>query len=152
MDLKATGVRYDQLMMELRNEDPAFLINFLRMPPDMFDELLSRVGPRITKMHIRHRESLEPGMKLDLTLRDLASGNKYASMKVSWRVPHSTISLVVREVCNELTNKKMKYWHVQTLLGVGALYLTSYMEGLVLFDLILYVPSTLFQLNKDGSS
>ena len=39
---------YDQLTMELRNEDPASFTNFLLMPPDMFDELLDRVGPRIT--------------------------------------------------------------------------------------------------------
>ena len=42
---------YDQLMMELRNEDPASFTRFLRMPPGMFDELLDRVAPRITKMH-----------------------------------------------------------------------------------------------------
>ena len=93
---------YDQLMMELRNEDPASFTNFLRMPPDMFDELLDRVGPRITKMHTRYREPLEPGLKISLTLRHLASGNKYASMKFGWRVPHNTISLVAREVCNAI--------------------------------------------------
>ena len=80
------------------------------MPPDMFDELLDGVGPRITKMYTRYRKLLEPGLKLSLTLHNLASWNKYASMKFGWRVPH-------------------KYWLVQTLLMVGVLYLTSYMEG-----------------------
>ena len=42
---------YDQLMMELRNGDPASFTSFLRLPPDMFDELLDRVAQRITKMH-----------------------------------------------------------------------------------------------------
>ena len=52
MDRKATefGI-YDQLMVELRNEDPASFTNCLRMTPYMFEELLDRVGPRITKMH-----------------------------------------------------------------------------------------------------
>ena len=36
-------------MMELRNEDPASFTSFLRMPPDMIDELLDRVGPRINQ-------------------------------------------------------------------------------------------------------
>ena len=60
-DQKATefGI-YDQLMMELRNEDPASFTNFPRMPPDMFDELLDRVGPRITKMNTWYREYLCP--------------------------------------------------------------------------------------------
>ena len=55
--------RYDQLMVEIRNEDHASFINFLRMPPVMFDELLARVGPRITKQYTFYRAPLEPGMK-----------------------------------------------------------------------------------------
>jgi hypothetical protein len=98
---------YDQLMVELRNEDPETFTNFLRLPPDMFDELLDRVGPRITKMHTRYRAPLEPGLKISLTLRHLASGNKYSSMKFAWRVPHNTISLVVREVCSAIIDEYM---------------------------------------------
>jgi len=67
---------YDQLMDELRNEDEASFANFLRMHPAMFDELLARVGPRITKQHTFYRDPLEPGMRLALTLRHLASGSK----------------------------------------------------------------------------
>ena len=89
---------YDQPMMELRNEDPASFTSFLRLPPGMFDELLDRVAPRITKMYTRYREPVELDLKLSITLRHLASGNKYASRK-GWRVRHNTISIVVREVC-----------------------------------------------------
>ena len=67
---------YDQLMVELRNEDHASFTNFLRMPPEMFDELLAIVIPRITKQYTFYRDPLEPGMKLALTMRHLASGNK----------------------------------------------------------------------------
>ena len=49
---------YDQLMVELRNEDQRSFKNFLRMSPEMFDELLDRVGPRITKQDTRCRASL----------------------------------------------------------------------------------------------
>ena len=41
-------------------------------------------------------------MKLALTLRHLASGDKYASMKFGWRVPSNTQSLLVREVCQAI--------------------------------------------------
>ena len=103
MDLKATGVLYiyEQLMVKLRNEDHASFTNILRMPPDMYDELLRRVGPRITKTYTHYREPLEPaGLKLVLTLHHLANGNKYASMKFAWRVPHNTISVACPpEVC-----------------------------------------------------
>ena len=93
---------YDQLMVGLRNDDHAAFINFLRMPPAMFDELLTRVGPKITKQSTTCREPLEPCMKLALTLRHLACGNSYASMKFGWRVPHNTQSIIVREVCKAI--------------------------------------------------
>ena len=96
---------YDQLMVELRNEDPAAFHNFLRMPPAMFDELLERVGPRITKQYTFYRDPIEPGLKLALTLRHLASGNTYSSMKFGWRVPHNTQSLIVREVCQAIIDE-----------------------------------------------
>lgn len=83
---------FDQLMVELRNEDQASFTNFMRMPPAMFDELLNRVGPRIAKQYTRD-DVLEPGLKLALTLRHLASGNTYASMKFAWRVPHCSRSV-----------------------------------------------------------
>ena len=111
---------YDQLMVELRNEDHVSFTNFLRMPPAMFDELLPRVGPRITMQHTFYMDPLEPGTRLALTLRHLASGNKYASMKFGWRVPHNTLSLVVREVKPSLTNTWMRCWFAQVLLMVGA--------------------------------
>ena len=90
---------YDQLLEELRNEDHTSFKNFMRMQPKMFDELLAIVSPRITKKHTWYREPLEPGLKLAMTLRHLASGSKYSAMKYGWRVPHNTQSLIVREVC-----------------------------------------------------
>ena len=65
---------YDQLLVELHNEDQKAFKNFMRMPPEMFDELLTRVGPRISKQKTNYREALEPGLKLAITLRHLASG------------------------------------------------------------------------------
>ena len=82
-------------MVKLRNEDHASFTNFLRMPPDMYDELRRRVGPRITKTYMRYRGTLEPaGLKLALKLHRLAHGNKYDSMKFVWKVPDNTISVV----------------------------------------------------------
>ena len=89
---------YDQLLMELRREDQTAFKNFMRMPPEMFDEILARVGPRIEKQHTFFREPIDPGMKLAICLRHLASGSKYTNMRFGWRVPHNTISLIVREV------------------------------------------------------
>ena len=96
---------YDQLMVELRREDPSSFTNFMRMLPEMFDEILERVRGRSTKQHTFYRGPLEPGLKLAVTLRHLASGSKYADMKFGWRVPSNTISVFVREVCQAIVDK-----------------------------------------------
>ena len=96
---------YDRLMVELRNEDPRSFHNFMRMPPAMFDEILQRLTPRITKMTTNLRDPLEPGLKVALTLRHLASGAKYHDMQYAWRVPPNTISIVVREVCEAIVDE-----------------------------------------------
>ena len=71
----------------------------------MFDELLTRVGPGITKQYTNYREALDPGLKLSLTLRRLAFGTKYHSMSFGWRVPHNTISLPIPKVCQTITDE-----------------------------------------------
>ena len=77
---------YHRLMCGLRYEDTASYFNFLRVPPDMFDALQDRLG-----------QLIEPGLKLAMTMRHLASGDRYASMKFDLRVPHNTMYVCVRE-------------------------------------------------------
>ena len=60
-----------RLIYELRYNDPASYFNFLRVPPDMFDELLSRLGPLIVRQDTPYRKPLEPGLKLAMTMRHL---------------------------------------------------------------------------------
>jgi hypothetical protein len=86
-------------MVELRNEDPRAFQNFMRMPPAMFDEIVQRLTPALTKETTNWQPPLDPGLKVALTLRHLASGAKYRKMQYGWRVPYNTISLVLREVC-----------------------------------------------------
>jgi len=86
-------------MVELRNEDQASFKKFLCMPPLMFDKLLARFGTQLTTEQFSFRKPLEPGMKLAVTLRHLASRNSYSSMKFGWRDPYITISVMFREVC-----------------------------------------------------
>ena len=60
-------------------------------------ELLDWLGSQITKQDTRYQKALEPGLKLPMTLRHLAFGDKYASMKFDFTVPH--MSVCVRDVC-----------------------------------------------------
>jgi hypothetical protein len=50
----------------------------------------------------RGRGSIEPGEKLVVTLRFLATGMSYKSLQYSFRVAHNTISLFVPEVCQAI--------------------------------------------------
>ena len=103
---------YHQLMVELRNEDPRAFHHFMRMPPAMFDELVERLRPRLTKPSINFRPNLDAGLKVALTLRHLASGTTYRNMQYAWRVPHNSISNIVREVVQAIIEE-----YVDELLG-----------------------------------
>ena len=63
------------------------------------------MGPRINKHNANYKETLEPGLKLALILRHLASGTKYHSMFYGWRVPHNTISLLIPKVCQAIIDE-----------------------------------------------
>ena len=96
---------YEQLMQELRLEDEAAFTNFLRMEPAMFQELVDRVGPRIRRQETWYRKPLEPGLRIAITLRHLASGASYHDLMYSFRVAHNTISLIVAEVCQAIRDE-----------------------------------------------
>ena len=51
------------------------------------------------------RRPLEPGLKLAVTLRHMATGNSYKSLEYGFRVPHNTISLFVPEVCRAIIDE-----------------------------------------------
>ena len=88
---------YDTLMQELIRESPGDFKSFMRMEPDVFNELVQRVSPRITKSS-DGRPPLEPGLKMAITIRFLATGDSYHSLGFNFRVPHNTISLFVPQV------------------------------------------------------
>ena len=54
--------QYEALMAELCDEDPTSYRNFLRISPDMFNELLHVLGPRITKNDHWLRKSINLGL------------------------------------------------------------------------------------------
>ena len=65
---------------------------------------------------------------------------------------HSLFFLILGRLNNPFSPKKgcqKNTWHLS---HSESLYQGITKSYFVLFDLILYVPSTIFQLNKDGSS
>ena len=100
---RPTEGAYDNLMRQLERESQGDFKGFLRMEPQMFHELVHRVGPHIQKQQTG-RTPLAPGLKLAVTLRFLATGNSYHSLAYTFRVAHNTISLFVPEVCEAIVN------------------------------------------------
>ena len=92
-------------MVELRLEDPTAFNNFMRTPPEMYDEILTRIEHQLTKQHTSYREPLDPALELVVSLRHLASGAKYTELQYVWRIPPNTISIVVREVCQAICDE-----------------------------------------------
>ena len=92
-------------MKELAREDREAYKNFMRMEPQMFQEILDRVGPRIQRQNTFWRRPLPAGLKLAITLRHLASGDKYPSLQYLFRTPISSISKMVPEVCQAIIDE-----------------------------------------------
>ncbi|XP_062584031.1 putative nuclease HARBI1 [Saccostrea cucullata] len=93
--------QYETLMREIERECQGDFLNYMRMPPVMFYELLQRITPRIQKSEC-YRRPLEPGLKLAITIRYIVTGNSYKNLQYSFRVAHNTISMFIPEVCQAI--------------------------------------------------
>jgi hypothetical protein len=93
---------YDNLMRLLKLEDLHAFKNFLRVTPEMYTELVHRLSPRLQKHDTWYRDCLQVGLKVAITLRHLATGDSYHSLMYLFYVPHNTISLLVKAVCQAI--------------------------------------------------
>ncbi len=93
---------YEHLMVELETEDPASFVNMLRVQPAMFHELVQRLAPRIQRYDTNYRRSLPPGLRVAITLKYIATGDRYKMLMHGFRVPHHTVALIVRVVCEAI--------------------------------------------------
>ena len=94
--------QYTRLMPRLELDDPIAYRNFIRMPPELFQELEQRLGPTIQRERPGMRDPLSPGLKLVVTLRHLVSGDSYPTPQYAFRVARSTINKFVPEVCDAI--------------------------------------------------
>jgi hypothetical protein len=94
--------QYEKLMSELAMEDVLGFKNFLRIDPDLFNELLQRITPRIERKDTFFRKALEPGLRLALTLRYMATGDSYKSLEYGFRVSNNSISRIIPDTCEAI--------------------------------------------------
>ena len=74
----------------------------MRMSPESFDFLLSKVSPLINKQTTRLRQPISTAERLSLTIRYLASGDSQQSMSFSYRMGKATVSNIIQETCQAI--------------------------------------------------
>ena len=99
---------YHILLQQCRLRDVEYFKYLVRMEPEMFDEILARITPRIKKQDTNFKKAIEPGLKLAVTLRFLATGEAYKSLSTTFRVGTNTICLFVPEVCEAIIQEYLQ--------------------------------------------
>ncbi len=84
-------------MVELTVEDPVVFQNFVRCEPAMFQEMVERLTPIMSKLDTNYRKAPDPGLKVAITLQYMATED--SSKKYAFRVAYNTICLLIADVC-----------------------------------------------------
>ncbi|KAM6937853.1 uncharacterized protein FYW49_000093 [Xenentodon cancila] len=90
------------LQRELEMDDKTGFRELLRMTAEEFDFLLGKVEHLIRKRDTKMRLAISPRERLSLTLRFLATGETFQSLRFQYRIGTSTISQIVMETCTAL--------------------------------------------------
>ena len=83
---------YHNIMAELYATDIPGFTNFMRMTPEVFEMIKTRLEPRLARQATNYRAPISVGEKLALTIRYLATGESYTSLSCQIRVGRSTSS------------------------------------------------------------
>ena len=96
---------YHNIMDELYGTDISGFTNFMRMTPEFFEMIKTRLKPRLARRATNYRAPISVGEKLALTIRYLATGDSYTSLSCQFRVGRSTISKFLSEVCRAIQDE-----------------------------------------------
>ncbi|KAJ8959728.1 hypothetical protein NQ314_006152 [Rhamnusium bicolor] len=104
-------------------EDPESYRNHLRMSENQFEELYEKVKSKIEKQNTIMREALPSRLKLQITLRYLATGDTYGTLEALYRVPRCSIGRFVPEVCKAIWEVLEEYIKVSRTNLLNNIYL-----------------------------
>ena len=107
--------QYGRPMPRLRLDDPMAYRNFIRMPPELYQELEQRIIAEFQRDRTLVRDPVSPGVKLAVTLSHLATGDSYTDLQYAFRVASSTIKKFVPEVCDAITPRGLVAGRVHLL-------------------------------------
>ena len=96
---------YHNIMADLYATDIPGFTNYMRMTPEFFEMMKTRLEPRLARQATNYRAPISVGEKLALTIRYLATGESYTSLSCQFRVGRSTISKFLPEVCRAIQDE-----------------------------------------------
>ena len=100
---RQTKGQYHQLLKrELSINDRQSFINYLRMPVDLFNEIVHKVTPLIQTQTTNWRDPLPTALKVAITLRHLATGDSYPSLSFNFRCGKTSITRIIPQVCRAI--------------------------------------------------
>jgi hypothetical protein len=92
------------LFRELSSKDPQEYRKHMRTSIEKFDELLRLVESYISKTDTVIKAAVPARLKLEVTLRFLASGDPFSSLALLFRIPPCTISRFLPETLPSIIN------------------------------------------------
>ena len=92
-------------MAELYATDIPGFTNYMRMTPEFFEMIKTRLEPCVARQATNYRAPISVGEKLALTIRYLATGESYTSLSCQFRVGRSTNSKFLPEVCRAIQDE-----------------------------------------------
>ena len=96
---------YHNIMAELYATDIPGFTNYMRMTPEFFEMIKTRLEPRLVRQATNYRAPISVGEKVALIIRYLATGESYTSLSCQFRVGRSTISKFLPEVCRAIQDE-----------------------------------------------
>nr|CAH7717719.1 unnamed protein product [Callosobruchus chinensis] len=83
-------------------DDEGLFRNFTRMRQEDFIYLLRKISPIVKKSDTNFREAIPPPVRLLVTLRYLATGDSYPSLRFLFQISQLSSSPINLEVCRAL--------------------------------------------------
>jgi hypothetical protein len=76
--------------------------NFFRIDERCFEDILSKVGPAITRQDTHLRPAIPAAQRLAVTLRYLATGCTFTELYYNFRISISSLSCIIPETCEAI--------------------------------------------------
>ena len=108
---------YHNIMADLYATDIPGFTNYMRMTPEFFEMMKTRLEPRLARQATNYRAPISVGEKLALTIRYLATGESYTSLSCQFRVGRSTKCPTTPDEWKELEREFRIRWNVPHALG-----------------------------------